>query len=130
MPKTPNEFLTHYSRKYPNAWKLADEVRQKRGSVYPDWAAWCFLPIAGWGSILGVRPNDFITENLMRSNDVNSLAALGAWWYTQDIYTFHPEILSSLLKTKLPGNIPVNVLLHMPQWCMYIDLLRYNNLYR
>jgi hypothetical protein len=129
MSKTPNEFLTHYSRKYPNVWKIADDVRQKRGTVYPDWPSWFFLPIVGWSSIAGVRPDDLSTENLMLSNDVNSLAALGAWRYTQDIYTFHPDILSSLLKTKLSGNIPVNVVMRMPQWCMYIDLSGYDNLY-
>jgi hypothetical protein len=31
-----------------------------------------------------------------------------------------------LLKTKIPGNLPVNVLLRVPQWCMYIDLSVYS----
>jgi hypothetical protein len=125
--KTPNEFLALYSRKYKNVWRLADAVREKRGSAFPDWPPWCFLPITAWTSLLGVRPRDYSKENFLRGADALNLAALGAWRYTQDIYTFHPKVLEALLRTKLPGNIPVNVLLRMPQWCMYIDLSEYTN---
>jgi hypothetical protein len=128
MPKTPNEFLTHYSRLYPGIWNRADELRSRRDGDEFDWPQWCFLPIGGWIALLDIRPDDYAKSNLLRTVDAINLAALGAWRYTQDIYVFHPTILESLFTTKLPGNIPVNVLLRMPQWCMYIDLSQYYNI--
>jgi hypothetical protein len=127
MPKTPNEFLTLYSRLYPDIWNRADDLRSRRDGDSFDWPKWCFLPIAGWIALVDSRPNDYSKENLQRGMDAINLAALGAWRYTQDIYRFYPEILKSLLNTKLPGTIPVNVLLRMPQWCMYIDLSQFDN---
>jgi hypothetical protein len=49
------------------------------------------------------------------------LTAIGAWRYTQGIYQFHPETLQELLHTEAQGRLPATLLLHMPEWSLYID---------
>jgi hypothetical protein len=124
--KTPNNFLTLYSKFFPDIWNRADEIRKRRGKDF-DWPQYCFLPLVYWGTLIGVQADVYRTENLQLLFHAQNLAALGAWRYTQDIYTFQPDLFKSLFKTKLPGDIPADIILHMPQWCMYVDLLQNNN---
>jgi hypothetical protein len=53
--------------------------------------------------------------------DLAPLAALGAWRYTQGIYQFHPDILTAIMDTAPHGELPVDVLLRMPEWSIYIE---------
>lgn len=113
----PVQHLHTASKLYPNAWKQIDIFRQGRGKDLPEWPNWCFLPLAAWYAIVsegGVMPPN-------RVPDVGRLGALGAWRYSQGIYRFHPDVLDALTKTALDGEIPADVLLRLPEWCVYIE---------
>ena len=53
--------------------------------------------------------------------DHEPLAALGAWRYTQGIYRFDPDILDAVAATSMHGDLPVEVLFRLPEWCVYIE---------
>lgn len=102
---------------YPNAWKQIDIFRAGRGQDLPDWPSWCFLPMAAWYAIVsegGKMP-------LERVPDVGRLAALGTWRYTQGIYRFDTDVYAALTDTIPNGEMPVEVLLRLPEWCVYIE---------
>jgi hypothetical protein len=103
---------------YPNAWKQADIFRLGRGVDLPKWPAWCFVPMAGWYAIACEgRP----VLPLERAGDVGRLAALGTWRISQGIYKFDPELQAALCETVLQGEIPSEVLLRLPEWCIFIE---------
>jgi len=117
---TPNEHLTAISRRFPNAWKQADTFRQARGKEISDWPAWCFLPMGGWYAVV----SSHLEKDRLGLGEVlyiAQLAALGAWRYTQGIYRFHPELYAALVDTEPSGELPVDVLLRLPEWCVYIE---------
>ena len=113
--------LNAASRTYPDAWRRADDFRGVRGKgKAPDWPAWCFLPLSGWYAIVCTHENKSQLDELETSACAH-LAALGAWRYTQGIYRFHPELFSRLAATE-PGDLPVDTLLRLPEWCVYVDV--------
>jgi len=50
------------------------------------------------------------------------LVILSAWRATQGIYRFDPDRLARLTKAPFIGEIPVEALQFLPEWCVYIDL--------
>jgi len=48
------------------------------------------------------------------------LAALAPWHESKGVYWFDPELLAALEDTTLDADIPVQVLLRLPEWCMYV----------
>ena len=118
MIPRPKQHLIAAGKFYPAAWRSADEFRAERGRSLPKWPAWCYLPMAGWYAIASegapVLPPD-------RAGDVGRLAALGAWRVSQGIYRFDTDLLSGLCGTTLRREIPSEVLLRLPEWCVYIE---------
>ena len=51
---------------------------------------------------------------------VGILGALAAWRVTQGIYRFDPTTFDALWETPVTGDIPTEVLFHLPEWCVYI----------
>jgi hypothetical protein len=112
----PGNFLHSFSRLYPDAWKQVDEFRAKRKEL-GDWAEWCFLPLAGTYAIIS-KGKTVQSPNLVQH--VGILGALAAWRVTQGIYQFDPTTFDALWKTPVTGDIPTEVLFHLPEWCVYI----------
>lgn len=113
----PKRHLIEAGRRYPEAWRLIDEMRADRGRHFPDWPDWCFLPLAGAYATIsrgGTLP-------LELAGDVARLGALAAWRVTQGIYRFDPDLCRALLDTPVVGDIPVDVVLRLPEWCVYIE---------
>ncbi len=114
----PLQHLTAAGQLYPAAWKQCDEFRASRGVDLPKWPAWCFVPMAGWYAIVSEGAARLPIE---RGADVGRLAALGTWRVSQGVYRFDPEVLAALADTVLVGEMPTDVLLRLPQWCLYIE---------
>lgn len=122
----PREHLQAASRLYPQAWQDIERMRTDlRGTAVPDWPEWCYIPIAGAQaavandagidvSMLGVRYPE-------RIPDAARLAGLAAWRMTQGIYRFDPAVYDAVRDTPLSGDIPHEVLYHMPEWAVYIE---------
>src|SRR5208337_4031741 len=55
-----------------------------------------------------------------QAHHIGILGALAAWRVTQGIYRFDPTTYDVLWKTPVTGDIPTEVLFHLPEWCVYI----------
>ena len=116
----PREHLTAAGQLYPAAWKAAEEFRADRGSDgLPDWPEWCYLPLAGWYAIVSGGGDNRLGPQLI--GDVGRLAALGAWRVTQGIYRFDPALYEAVVATPIEGDLPRDVLYHLPEWCVYVE---------
>lgn len=114
----PKRHLIAISRRYPNAWRTVDEMRADRGKVIPDWPHWCFIPTAGAYAIVS-RGRQIAP--IHEIGNVGRIAALAAWRVTQGIYRFDPDLYRELLATPVEGDIPIDVVLRLPEWCVYIE---------
>jgi hypothetical protein len=59
---------------------------------------------------------------LERAFDPMILAALCAWRMGKGVYRFDPDLLQELWETPVTGEIPGEILLHLPEWCVYLEL--------
>ncbi|MCL5405762.1 MAG: hypothetical protein M1398_03430 [Deltaproteobacteria bacterium] len=117
-------YLAQLGRWFPQIWSRVDDFRAARGKDLPNWPNWCFLPIAGAYSIY-TQGRDFEDIDPVARKAlwvvVPEIAALASWRPTQGIYRFHPETFSALWDTPVEGDIPVELLYRLPEWCCYID---------
>ncbi len=117
----PIKHLNAASKLYPNAWKQVDIFRQSRGVDLPEWPAWCFMPMAAWYAIVSADAGvDRLPMHLI--GDVARLAALGTWRYSQGVYQFDPDLAAAMTGTVLHGEMPTDVVLRLPEWCVYIEM--------
>jgi len=107
------------SKLYPQAWSQVERLRSGRGRDLPKWPAWCFLPLAGWYAIVSGGGDNRVPPD--RGMDIGRLAAVGTWRYSQGIYRFDPDVFDALWTTPMTGDIPADVLLRLPQWCIYVE---------
>jgi len=114
----PQEHLQVAGKLYPNAWKQVDMFRASKGVDLPDWPDWCFAPMAVAYAIASGGGDNRL--GLSEVSDVARLSALAAWRVTQGIYRFDPDIYSSVVTTEI-GQVPVDVLYRLPEWCVYIE---------
>lgn len=56
-----------------------------------------------------------------RITDAARLAALAAWRMTQGIYRFDPAVYEAVRDTPVAGDIPHELLLRLPEWCVYLE---------
>ncbi|MDN0082395.1 hypothetical protein QU487_06460 [Crenobacter sp. SG2305] len=52
---------------------------------------------------------------------VSAWCTLATWRMTQGIYRFDPALYRPLIETPLSGDLPADVLLRLPEWCVYIE---------
>jgi hypothetical protein len=112
----PRMILETFGRLYPDAWKQVDDLRANRKGL-GGWPDWCFLPLAGAYAIIskGTKAPSF-----EQSRHIGILGALAAWRVTQGIYRFDPTVFDALWGTPITGDIPTEVLFHLPEWCVYV----------
>lgn len=105
------------ARRYPDAWKRADEIRKTERE---NWPKCYYLPMDYWWHIARQHwPNQKATVETVV--DFSRLAALGAWRVTQGIYRFDPDLYASLIATPLTGDLPDDLLYRLPEWCVYLE---------
>jgi hypothetical protein len=110
--------LARIAAEYPDIWRQVDRLRAERGRTLPQWPSWCFMPLAGAYAICSGGRDDAPPERL---GAIAALGALAAWRPTQGIYRFDPTVYAALWDTPLAGEIPTEVLHHIPEWCVYIE---------
>jgi len=104
-------------RRYPEAWAQIDGFRAQRKEL-GDWPGWCYCPLAGAYAVVSGGRNTPIPPDV--APDIAAVGALSAWRATQGVYRFDPTLLDELWETDLAGEIPVEVLQRLPEWCVYI----------
>lgn len=102
---------------YPMAWAQFDEFRRQRGAPDFNWPDWCYMPVAAGIAIAAPRG----AATLESAHHGALLAAIGTWRMTQGIYRFDPALREALLETPLSGDLPVDHLYRLPEWCVYIE---------
>jgi hypothetical protein len=112
----PGRIAGAYGRRYPDAWRQVDECRARRKEL-GNWPEWCFLPLAVAQRI--VAEGDAL-RSPSQAHLAGMLAALAAWRVTQGIYRFDATTLKAVSKMPITGDIPSEVLLHLPEWCVYV----------
>lgn len=108
----PSTYLIDANKQYPQAWKLIDEHIQK---YHHYWPKWCFLPSNT--NIFNVPPEE--QHNVPSS--LFQFPCLAAWRATQGVYKFDPNVIEPLWDTPITGNIPIEVLFNIPEWCVYVE---------
>lgn len=116
------EHVKQFAEKYRGVWRKVDAYRSAaaRGDGWPTWPTWCFLPLGLAYEIVSsatgaapLPPPLFI--------DASRLSTLAAWRTTQGVYRFDPAIYDAIRETEVDRSIPHEVLLHLPEWCVYIE---------
>ena len=109
--------LRECSRRYPTVWRDIDLVRSKREEL-GDWPGWCFCPLAGAYAIISRGSARRLSPD--ESVDIGRIGALASWRVSQGIYLVDSTILDAVIDTPMAGNLPVDVLLSLPEWCCYV----------
>lgn len=117
----PREYVRVISKQYPQAWKQSELFRADRGKDIPDWPQWCFMPLAAAYSIVSAEHGVSRITDLSTVGDVSRIGALAAWRITQGMYRFDPALFPHIWSTPVSGDIPVEVLYQMPEWCVYVE---------
>ena len=115
-------WLTAYGRRYPQAWAVVDEVRSRRGSDFPDWPEWCFVPLPGAMEAVvnggGPAPEGHVELTF----EATRIAALAPWRMTKGVYRFAPAVLEAVWGTPIEGgDVPSEALFRLPEWCAYVE---------
>lgn len=117
----PIQHMNAVSVRYPGALQAAEEFRLSRGIDVPNWSEWCFLPHGGWHAYVGGANGDVNFKNTTLVSDISILAAIEPWSLTQGIYRFDQDLISSLDQTSFKHNLPVDTLLRLPEWSVYVE---------
>jgi hypothetical protein len=113
------QHLQALSREFPNVWTLVREIFGRRGKGDPRWPEWCFIPLSGWCEVIsGLFPRGFPEQ---AGYLASRLAAIGTWRYSQGIYRFDSEVYAALTRTVIEKEMPSDVFLRLPEWCVYIE---------
>jgi len=116
----PSDHLNEINRKYSRGYDLIEVLRRDRGKDLPNWPKWCFMPMAGFYTVIcKATGHERLPPHLV--SDVSRLAAICTWRYSQGIYRFDPDVFDALWTTKLSGELPADVLLRLPEWSIYVE---------
>lgn len=115
-------WLKRYTARYPKAWKLAENVLARRGSEFPDWPEWCFLPLPA-GIEMARNGGEVEPEGSVEAMlEASRLVALAPWRMTKGVYALAPDVLGALWGTPIEGGgVPHEVLYRLPEWCAYVE---------
>ncbi len=116
----PEQQLIATTRSYPTLNKTIDDFRQSKGKDLPNWASFCFMPMAGWYAITCQMLGKYQLA-LDYMPIMQQIAAVGTWQFSKGIYQFDDALYQALITSKIEGKIPSDVLHRLPEWCMYVE---------
>lgn len=125
---SPISWIKRFPKNYPNGWKRIETARSRKGTSKSDsWPDWCYCPLSKLVDevtlhepFVKIRDGKIIYDK-MRINLVNRLQVLGTWKQTQGIYRLDEVFFNHLVKTPIAGEIPVEILYYLPEWCVYVQ---------
>jgi len=117
--KRLHALLKRYGDAVPGLWSILDRVRWQSSTKWPPW---CYAPIElVRGLLVGAAENSGIRNPKPLLTDLVAVAMLAAWRTTQGIYVFDPDARQDIWNTPVSGDIPSDVLFHLPQWCCFVS---------
>ena len=100
-----------------NPWRVLDECRNHRLAI-KRWPAYAFADVATYietGIIAYGTTN--LGSIILK---VQALSVLGPWRITRGVYCFDAELSRSLADTDPAEEIPIDILLRLPEWSVCI----------
>ena len=96
------------------------EMEQRRPRQ-PGWPAWCWAPghVADDVAFSRCKPG---TDDEARQSVAQVMSFVAAWRQGKGIYRASPEFAAQLHATTMPDALPGDVLLQLPEWCVYVPL--------
>lgn len=116
--------LLHRLKNFSQLGSFVDCMRAIKGKTPEDeWADWCFLPYEIWLA-MAAQFSSVPKEQAIIASFLNTF---GTWRYSQGIYRFDQDFYTAIADSDFSGNLPSEVLLRLPEWCVYIETpkLRY-----
>ena len=112
------ECLNHINRMLRPNWGLVHQFRQDRGRRgIPNWPEPCFLPQLLWAATLPAHlPYPPFESRIL----VRSLAAVGAWRFTQGVYQVDPTAYEAICGTPPKGPLGDENFEGAPDYCSYV----------
>lgn len=120
------EYMLALGREMPGFWQACDALR-RQASGQPE----CYLTDSEGGKAFveatyALRGEDGLQklrqlDPLDVSRLVTPCTTLACWRITQGIYRIDPAVYEALIDTPLAGEIPADVLLRLPEWCIYTE---------
>lgn len=66
------------------------------------------------------KDNPYTPQAMNTLKTLNQLYLYGTWRYTLGIYQLDDEIIKD--SKRLPDDTPTNIFMHLPDWCVYVDI--------
>ena len=102
--------LKRAKKAIPKLCQLVDLLRTYRGTTFPDWPAWCFLP---W--VAGI----YLVGKSSYGTYTGELGMMATWRLTQGVYRFDPDIYAEVVSTPV-NRVPCEALYYLPEWAVFI----------
>lgn len=116
-------YISQYAERFSGAWQNFDHFRAGRGVDLPNWPEWCWCPLAAaYAIIMSKHSPGSSDETLSALTDLAPLGALAAWRMTRGIYRYDSDLFSALWETPIGGDLPVDVLYRLPEWCVFVEV--------
>lgn len=123
--KSIDEVVNGHLKKYDN---LNKEIANARASNRPEDKS-IFVYNSDWARIEATLNNGVIYNAYIQSvPEINLtfgsmiLTNIATWRYTKTLYNFNAEIQEQLLKSEFKGDLPVELLERLPEYCVCIKL--------
>lgn len=113
------EIVSVVERTYLHAWQQMDALRRDREREGAMWPSWCYVPLRCAYAVVSGGGQGRVP--LPRVPHVGIVGALAGWRLTQGVYRYDPTQAVALRESVLPGDLPIEVLYRLPEWCVYIE---------
>lgn len=104
---------------YGLGWREFEDVRaaavaEKQLKETP----WCLYPMGLVSDVLRF----YGVSSAQIGRQCATVAALAEWRLSQRVYALDPAVLDALWWSEVSGQLPTDVLLRLPDWCVYVHL--------
>lgn len=110
-------FFKRVETRHPNAWRAADDFRQK---VLNN------EPVHREGSIFSRAEAEMLSMKLAKDADTFAfspiaLGAMVAWRPSKGIYRFNSALYEAVIGTEIGGEVPSHLLTRLPSYAVFIE---------
>jgi len=95
----------------PKLGRLVDQLRNLKGTKFPGWPDWCFLP---W--LVGMM---LLQWNRHYGRYNGELGMMATWRVTQGVYRFDPDVYEDVISTPI-NRVPCEALYFLPEWAVFV----------